>query len=232
MSTRVQWIRDPDVRPRLREWIAQQPGGKQAVLCEEFGLCNGESRADMAVLTPRLTGFEIKSPGDRLDRLARQAGYYDQVFEHSWLVTTDHYLHQAAAHVSQWWGLLLLDLAGGQPTLRVVRAAQPNPVQQPLALARLLWREEVLAELAALGQRTGTSRLPRHRRWQMLADALPTDRLSQRVQHAVAARLLATVTTAPPSASDAAYALPGSTAREDLATPGLPRSRQDNAPPH
>lgn len=208
MSARVQRMRDPDVRPRLREWIWQQPEGKDAVLREEFGLCNGESRADMAVLAPRLTGFEIKSPGDRLDRLARQVGYYDQVFEHSWLVTTDHYLDQASALASPWWGVLLLDAADGQPSLRVVRAADPNPAREPLALARLLWREEVLAELTALGRHTGTSRLPRHRLWQLLADALPVARLSQRVQHALAARPPATVPPAPPSGPDAAYARP------------------------
>ena len=209
MSTRGQGVRDHDIRPRLRGWITQQPGWEQTVMREEFGLCNGESRADLAALTPRLAGFEIKSPGDRLDRLPRQVGYYNQVFEYSWLVTTEHTLPAASALISPWWGILLAHPTHKEAALQVARTPQPNPDVQPLALARLLWREEVLAELAALGHCTGTSRLPRHRLWQMLADALPADRLSQRVRQAVAARNRPATTPAQPSASDAGCAPPG-----------------------
>ncbi|MFF4953323.1 sce7726 family protein [Streptomyces chattanoogensis] len=188
MNVPVQQLRDVDLRPVLRAWIRQRPGWGQAAIREELGLCNGEARADLAVLTPCLAGFEIKSSADRLDRLTRQVRYYDQVFDESWLVTTGHHLRQAATITSPWWGLLQAESGPDGPTLHTVRSATANPDLDPLALARLLWRDETLAELRTLGRHKGTSRYPRHRLWQLLADALPPQDISQVVSRCLATR--------------------------------------------
>ncbi|MFI6494583.1 sce7726 family protein [Streptomyces sp. NPDC050564] len=180
--------RDGDIRPAVREWILRQPGWGQAVLREEFGLCNGEARADVAVIAPQLVGFEIKGPLDRLDRLPRQVAFYDRIFARSWLVTTEAAWPAASALISPWWGVLLAQSGRRQSGLLPVRAAQPSRVVEPLALARLLWRQEVLAELDAVRWRGATSRLPRYQLWQILAEALPVEELAGRVQHVLAAR--------------------------------------------
>lgn len=188
MSVRSSLARDGDIRPPVREWILRQPGWQQAMLREEFGLCNGEARADVAVIAPQLAGFEIKGPLDRLDRLPRQVAFYDRIFARSWLVTTETAWPAASAIISPWWGVLLAHSGRRQSGLLPVRVAQPSPAVEPLALARLLWRQEVLAELKAVGWTGGTSRLPRYRLWQILAEALPVEELTARVQHALVAR--------------------------------------------
>ncbi|MFD5735765.1 MULTISPECIES: sce7726 family protein [Streptomyces] len=188
MNVPVQDLRDADLRPVLRSWVRKRPGWGQAAMREELGLCNGEARADLAVLAPRLAGFEIKSSGDRLDRLTRQVRYYDQIFDESWLVTTDRHLHHAESLTSSWWGLLQVETGLSGPTLSTVRPATTNPALDPLALARLLWRDETLAALRTLGRHKGISRYPRHRLWQLLADGLPPQDLSQVVRRCLAAR--------------------------------------------
>ncbi|MGW3124416.1 sce7726 family protein [Streptomyces sp. NPDC001107] len=180
--------RDGDIRPVVREWISQQPVWRGAVLREEFGLCNGEARADVAVIGSQLAGFEIKGPLDRLDRLPRQAAFYDRIFTHCWLVTTDAGWPAASALISPWWGVLLAEDGRQQSAVSLVRAAQPNPAVEPVALARLLWRQEALAELGTAGETGATSRLPRHRLWQILAEALPAQELATRVAQVLAAR--------------------------------------------
>ncbi|MFD3504609.1 sce7726 family protein [Streptomyces sp. NPDC058678] len=188
MSVRSGLARDGDIRPAVREWILGQPGWRQAVLREEFGLCNGEARADVAVVAPQLEGFEIKGPLDRMARLPRQVAFYDRIFARSWLVTTEAAWPAASALISPWWGVLLAQSARRQSGLVPVRTAQPSPAVEPLALARLLWRQEVLAELDAAGWTGSVGRLPRHRLWQILADALPAEQLAARVQQVLAAR--------------------------------------------
>ncbi|MEV6948774.1 sce7726 family protein [Streptomyces sp. NPDC051172] len=199
MSVRRGLARDGDIRPVVREWISQQPLWRGAVLREELGLCNGEARADVAVIGAQLAGFEIKGPLDRLDRLPRQVAFYDRIFAQCWLVTTEAGWPAASALISPWWGVLLAEGGRRPSALSLMRAAQPNPTLEPVALARLLWRHEVLAELGAMGRTGATRRLPRHRLWQILAEALPVEELAARVAQVVGARQR----PAPASSADA-----------------------------
>jgi len=60
------------------------------LVLDELGLQHGKSRADIAVINGDLSGFEIKSDVDSLQRLTRQIERYSAVFDlHSlWLIVT------------------------------------------------------------------------------------------------------------------------------------------------
>ncbi|WP_024934033.1 sce7726 family protein [Actinomadura welshii] len=151
----------------------------------EMGLCAGARRVDLAVINGELAGFEIKSDQDTLERLAGQAADYGRVLDRVTLVTTDRYLVRAAALVPDWWGLVRAAPADGDETgvveLGEVRAARVNSVQDPFAVAQLLWRDEALAILRARGQHKGVQRERRWLVWERLATVLPLPELRRLV---------------------------------------------------
>ena len=53
-------------------------------------------------------------------------------------------------HVAEWWGVVEVSV-NGSVTFAEARKARPNPEVDPETLVRLLWRDEVLAALGALG---------------------------------------------------------------------------------
>src|SRR5690349_9488984 len=63
------------------------------------------ARIDVAVLDQGLTGFEIKSDFDTLDRLAHQIHAYHRVFDTLTLVTTEAFAAQVELLLPMWWGL-------------------------------------------------------------------------------------------------------------------------------
>ena len=80
-------IRDAEVRPALRTYLEQQESARpDTILIEELGLCQGRARIDLATVSGVLHGYEIKSPRDRLSRLASQAATYCRVLDRVTLV--------------------------------------------------------------------------------------------------------------------------------------------------
>ena len=75
-------VKDTNIRPALLKWLsirhAFEPG---ALIVEEFGLCQGAARVDVAVVNGSLNGYEIKSESDTLNRLHRQQDIYNRIFD-------------------------------------------------------------------------------------------------------------------------------------------------------
>ena len=60
-------MRDVDVRQSLRRALsAEHAGDAGTLIIEELGLCQHDSRIDVAAVNGELNGFEIKSDSDTL----------------------------------------------------------------------------------------------------------------------------------------------------------------------
>jgi hypothetical protein len=177
--------KDRDVRSLLKQHVFEMHG-RHTVLLDELGLCQGDVRVDVAAINGELSGFEIKSPADSLARWPKQRRVYSKVVDRAWLVAPERALNKAEA--PDWWGLILIVETPHQLGLRVVREAGVNPKLDPYSVARLLWRDEALAALAAFGLDRGVRTKRRAIVWRRLADQLPLDDLRRAVRSALAVR--------------------------------------------
>ena len=132
------------LRDGLINHLAQiQPG---AHLIPELGVDHGTARIDLASVDDTLDGFEIKSRGDDLRRLPRQVAAYGLVFDRLSLVVDPDHLDSAQLAIPDWWGILVANSTMG--SVSVARAAGWNPSPEPLAVASLLWSDELREELS------------------------------------------------------------------------------------
>lgn len=142
--------RDAGLRRVLVRQLREAHGCAEVPLVvEEMGLHHGQARADVAALSSVIHGFELKSERDNLRRLPLQVFWYGRVLDRCTLVAAEAHLAHTLAVVPSWWGVKRVHRRGVELVLEQVREARPNPEQQLVDLARLLWREEALEELTA-----------------------------------------------------------------------------------
>ena len=177
---------DREVRDLLKRHLVESLIDADTVVLDELGLCQGNVFIDVAAVNGELSGFEIKSPADRLVRWPRQCRYYSKVVDRAWLVATERALEQARA--PGWWGLIRIVQTPGQIGLRVVRPAERNPKPHPYSIARLLWRDEAIEALDALGLARGVRSKRRAEAWRRLAEQAPLDHLRASVRAALKVR--------------------------------------------
>ncbi len=141
-------MRDRDVRVALRRILdAEHLNDADTRIVEEMGIWSGTVRIDMAVINGRLTGYELKSDRDTLERLPTQAELYSKVFDEVCLVVGSKHAGRARRIIPRWWGVVVATSSKGGVALERVRECKPNPAPDPLLVARLLWRDEALAAL-------------------------------------------------------------------------------------
>ncbi len=168
--------------------LTRRLGLRNAMVRHEMPLCLGAARIDVAVVGRHFEGFEIKSDGDSLSRLSAQAATYAQVLDQVTLVVTARHLARAEAAAPDWWGLWLVEEFRSAPRLQCVRRGRTNRQLDPLAVAQLLWRDEVLTTLRRLGHAAGSKRATRWVLWSRLAALLPLPTLRAEVRAAIRAR--------------------------------------------
>ena len=141
-------MRDIDIRRKLSsEMKRQHSGDSDTLILHELGLCKGIARVDLAVVNGNIHGYEIKSQQDTLVRLPHQAGIYSRALEFVTIVASPSHATKIESIVPPWWGLWTAIQSEDEIRLERVRDAHPNPQLDPLALAQLLWRDEVLQAL-------------------------------------------------------------------------------------
>jgi len=141
-------MRDIDVRRAVKSaLIAQHEGDLDTRIVEEMGIWNGSVRIDLAVVNGELAGYELKSARDTLERLPNQCALYSQVFDRVVLVAADRHLGSAPEKIPEWWGIIRAHGLDDCVELETLREPAINPSVDPVQLARLLWREEVIAFL-------------------------------------------------------------------------------------
>jgi hypothetical protein len=180
---------DRDIRTALYATeLARFSADPHSLVVDELGVCQGEFRIDVAVVNGALHGWEIKSDRDTLARLPAQAQAYSRVFDTVTLVVGETHLEDALALVPAWWGVLVASRHGEDAVLDAVRAGARNPAPDPLALAQLLWRDELVGVLADLQAPRKLLRQPKWDLWPALAARLEVDDLAARVRAALKAR--------------------------------------------
>jgi len=178
-----------DIRNALRKHLdVVLEKDPTALIVEELGVCRGTVRVDLAVISETLKGFEIKSDKDTLKRLPSQAAAYNRVFDTVTIVVGPRHLKGVTDKVPSWWGILLFDNSDAQRGLQCFRPEDLNPDLDPLALAQLLWRDEVLGLLTAKGLGAGMKSKPRRYLWEALSKSCGLSDLREMVRSRLKAR--------------------------------------------
>lgn len=175
---------DAELRALAAPWLQAQGVGR---VLHEVGLEHGQARVDLLLLGPGvLHGLELKSERDSLRRLPAQVLAYSAALDFCTLAVAEQHLAQALPLVPAWWGVIAA-VRRRQPHLVPVRQPAANPEPSPLSCARLLWRDEVLAELRRAGVR-GPIRGPGEYLRHKLVALVPAGDLRDRVRAALLAR--------------------------------------------
>jgi hypothetical protein len=182
-------IRDKDIRGALlKDLRAKYCHDSNTVIVEEFGLCQGDARIDIAVINGAMYGFEIKSERDTLQRLTRQKSAYNEVFDYVTVVASTKHIQNIEGQVPEWWGLHEVQCASRDIKLIKRRLCRKNRNVNSQLLVQLLWREEAFEILKRLNVHRGLSGKPRRLLWARLAKALPLKELSAEVRSKIRQR--------------------------------------------
>lgn len=182
-------MRETHIRRALVEQLAvtySTPPGPLVV--PELELCRGAARIDLAIINGSLDGYEIKTERDTLRRLPNQVKAYGRVLNRVIIVCALRHIDPVCTMVPSWWGITEVTSRGLEIRLRRRRAPTANPSVDPIAVAQLLWRGELLAEVCELQGPRGLSRQTRHQLGEILANELPVDELSRRIRGRLRAR--------------------------------------------
>lgn len=146
-------MRDFDVRKALRrEVLKQHERDADTLVLHELGLRHGAARVDVAVVNGALHGYEIKSDSDTLERLPAQVATYGMVLDKATLVVGERHAEKAVALLPDWWGVkIAMQGPRGGISLHEEKRVRMNPSVDPLAVAELLWSNEVRDILRELG---------------------------------------------------------------------------------
>lgn len=177
-------MREVDVRTAVKSQVLRRHAAQpETLIIDELGLRHGEVRVDIAVVNGALHGYELKSQADNLERLPKQVEIYGSVLDYATLVVAERHLEHGRELLPEWWGVRVV-----RPRPRrgfeivTLRRAACNPNVSPVALAELLWRDEVVMALQDLDHRGATLRQPRANLYALLAEAMPLDDLKALVR--------------------------------------------------
>jgi hypothetical protein len=183
-------MRDRDIRTGLHRELkrAHRRYASETLFIDELGLCQGNARIDLAVVNGSLSGYEIKSERDTLQRLPHQVEVYSKALDYVTIVASESHIVKTVDLIPEWWGVLATQSQQGDISFRLVRQPQENPSVDPYSVAQLLWRPEVVKILGDLGVKKGVTGKSRRVLWQTLAETLPIDELRDRVRHTLKVR--------------------------------------------
>lgn len=162
-------IRSALHRKRLRHFKSQP----NTLVIDELGLAHARSRIDVAVINGCIHGYEIKSAKDSLDRLGSQIDIYCQALQKLTIVAASRHIEGVLAFVPDWCGVIEAEQGPrGGIAFNLIRSARSNPDTNPVTMAHLLWRPEVLRLLSNLGYEPNELRRPRKQLYEMLSEVL------------------------------------------------------------
>ncbi len=182
-------MRDSDIRLALDALLrARHTGEPDTIIRHEVGICAGKRRIDVATINSEISGYEIKSDEDTLNRLEGQAETYGHVLDRAILVTTKRHLDSALRMLPNWWGVIVACTEHGDICLESVREPALNDQYDAFSLAQLLWREEALEELRLRDKGQGLSKRARYYVWMALVDTVSLNDLRSIVRTRLKAR--------------------------------------------
>lgn len=140
-------LKDPDIRLLLKQKFATKEefiNDPSTIIVDEFDVCLGAARIDVAVVNGKLHGYEIKSERDNLERLPSQIESYNKVFDTLTLVVSNVHLEKAKSVTPKWWGIECVSYKRNIPSLKTIRKPKVNKHVQGIEVAKLLWRDELI----------------------------------------------------------------------------------------
>nr|WP_149905725.1 sce7726 family protein [Mesorhizobium sp. SARCC-RB16n] len=182
-------MRDKDVRLAVRNHLeALHRDDIDTRIVEEMGVWSGSVRVDLAVINGELSGFELKSDSDTLQRLRVQADIYSRVFDQVTLVVGQRHAAKATDIIPSWWGVMVAEQTNDGVVLQCDKCGSRNPSPDPDLIAGLLWKEEALIVLEEHGLADGWRSKPAKAIHQRLAGELSFSDLSDEVRRALKSR--------------------------------------------
>jgi len=143
------------------------------LVIDELGLAHAKSRIDVAVINGCIHGYEIKSGKDTLNRLVTQIGIYRQTLQKLTFVAAPKHVEGIMAHAPEWCGVIAAEQGSRRGiSFHVVRDAAANPDIDPVMMAHLLWRDEVIGLLSRAGYAAKDLRRPRKQLYELLCEAM------------------------------------------------------------
>ena len=159
------------------------------LIVEELGLRHGAGRIDIAVINGEFHGYELKSDQDTLRRLPRQIAVYNSVLDRVTLIVTRHHVAQATEMIPDWWGIILAEsLIEREITFTIIRSGTKNSSVSPIAVAKLLWRDEALQLLTELGAIDGMRSKPRRKIYSRIIELIDLPQLQDSVRNQLKSR--------------------------------------------
>lgn len=165
---------DADIRSalhakRLRH-AKSHPG---TIVIDELGLAHARSRIDVAVINGCIHGYEIKSAKDNLDRFSTQIDVYRQTLQKLTLVVAPRHVAIIMSRAPEWCGVIAAEQGPrGGISFHVLRNHVANPDINPVMMAHLLWRDEVIELLCQAGHAPKDLRRPRKQLYEMLCETM------------------------------------------------------------
>ncbi len=183
-------MRDRDVRNGIWHWLEREHAGHtDTLMLDELGIMNGAARVDIAVINGEISGFELKSERDTLERLPAQRDLYNLVLDRVSLVVAENHFEAALKIIPNWWGVWIAHpMQGGRVEVSQEREAQINCMVSAEKLCSFLWRDEALAILEREGASRGVKSKGRGEIYNRLAEVLDLDTIRTEVRTALKVR--------------------------------------------
>lgn len=181
---------DADIRSALHaKRLRRAKSHPDTLVIDELGLAHARSRIDVAVINGCIHGYEIKSAKDNLDRFAVQIDIYRQTLQKLTLVAAPKHVADIMSRAPEWCGVIAAEPGPrGGINFQVLRNAAANPEINPVMMAHLLWRDEVIELLEQAGYTPKDLRRPRKQLYEMLCEAMTLREITASIRAFMAQR--------------------------------------------
>ncbi|MGM0694832.1 MAG: sce7726 family protein [Pseudomonadota bacterium] len=183
-------MRDRDVRESVWSWLEKVHGeDENTLMLDELGILNGSTRIDIAVVNGEMTGFELKSEKDTLERLPAQRDLYNLVLDRVSLVVAETHQKEAIKIIPDWWGVWIAHPSKcGGVEVSQEREALANQMLDAETICSFLWRNEALEILERYGAARGVKSKSRDIIYRRLSEELTLDTVRREVRTALKSR--------------------------------------------
>jgi hypothetical protein len=176
--------RDIDIRNFLNSIILKKyKNDPDTKIVNEFNICHGNARIDIAVINGSIIGYEIKSDSDTLQRLPKQIELYNKVFDKVTIISGEVYIDRIMNLVPEWWGVI--EVVGGKKGIKnhiYIRKATNNKSVDAHSVSQLLWKNEALELLAKYNLSRGLSNKTIKILWEKVVDNIPLEKIQEFVR--------------------------------------------------
>ncbi|WP_288752621.1 sce7726 family protein [uncultured Phascolarctobacterium sp.] len=179
---------DLDIRTELKKHLQLEFENSRSIIVDEFKICWGDARIDIAVVNSNLHGYEIKSDNDTLERLPNQIEFYGKIFDTVSIVCTQKWLKKVREIIPYWWGIILVEETEAGIRLKKIRKESVNKKVDVRSVLELTWKEEALEILSMADVKRGFKSKPRWDIWNAIIEIMNEETIKKAVRDCIKAR--------------------------------------------